>query len=131
MLKKGAKLIHKLRIYFLVFFSVAFLFVLGLSPVDIGKFVGSEWGRAVGLNVGVQENPFNKLALDLKNREAELDARENDLVAREQDLLAPNKRQNVAILIMGVGILLLFVLVITNYYLDFHRKKKVNPNDPN
>ena len=128
MLNKSIKLIHRFRVYFLVFISIAFLFIIGLSPVDISKFVGSEWSRAVGMNVGVVENPFNKLALELKQKEASLNEREKELSAMERDLLMPDKKQDIMIMVMGAGILVLLVLIMANYYLDYKRRQETKNN---
>ena len=125
MLKKTIKFIHTLRVFLLVFIVIAFFTVLGINPVDISKFVGSKIGRAVGMSISVPENPFNKLALQLKEREIELDARERDLAGKE---LALNnifgKQFNFTILALSIGIGILFILVVFNYYLDYRRKKK-------
>lgn len=125
MLKKTIKFIHTLRIFLLVFIVIAFFTVLGINPVNVSKFVGSKIGRAVGMSVSIPENPFNKLALQLKEKEAELDARERNLAGKELALNSTSgKQSNFIILALSIGIGILFILVVFNYYLDYRRKKK-------
>ena len=127
MLKKTIKFIHTLRVIFLVLIIIAFFTVIGINPVDVSKFVGSKIGRAVGMSISVPENPFNKLALQLKEKESQLAVREKELAAREQEL---NKTGNqdtlIWLLITGIGVL--FVLIFLNYFLDYRRKKIVSKN---
>lgn len=123
MVKRTATLIHKLRVYFLLFIAVGFFYQIGLDPVDVGKFVGSNIGSAVGMNVSIPENPINKLALQLQEKEDALNAREQALSAREQELgIDQGSNQNLLLMILGVGIVVLFILVIINYYLDYKRR---------
>ena len=125
MLKRTIKFIHRLRIFFFLFILVSFLYYLGLNPVDVGRFVGSKIGSAVGMSISVSENPFNKLALQLKEREEGLDEREEALAVREIEL---NKQaqadNNPAIIFLLAGVAVLFFLIILNYYLDYRRRKK-------
>lgn len=125
MLHKSVKFIHKLRVYFLLFSSFVFLAYLGLNPLSLGRFLGAEIGLAVGMNVGVAENPFNKLALELDNKENQLNKREQELKKQEEDLSAPNKKQDRMIFLMAIGIWALFCLILFNYYLDYKRRKSI------
>lgn len=123
MIKRTAKTIHKFRVYFLLFLAISFFYQIGLNPVDLGKFVGFNIGSAVGLNVSIPENPINKLALQLKEKEESLNTREQELSAREQNLsLGKGGSQGILIMILGIGIIVLFVLVLFNYYLDYKRR---------
>jgi hypothetical protein len=102
---------------------------LGLNPIDTGVFMGAKFGKAIGMEVSVPSNPFNKLALALKEKEAGLNEREKSLDAREKVLLVEKKESiNWPLRGMGVGIIILFFLVLTNFYLDFynraHKKSK-------
>ncbi len=119
------KIIHKLRIYFLLFISLMFMIQVGLNPIDTGVFMGAKFGKAIGMAVSVPENPFNKLALQLKEKEAGLDAREEALNTREQALLVERKEAfSWPLWGMGIGIIILFFLIITNFYLDFYNRWK-------
>ncbi|MEA3398256.1 MAG: hypothetical protein U9R06_00740 [Patescibacteria group bacterium] len=123
MVIKIFKFIHTLRVFFLVFIIVAFLFVLGINPVSISKFLGAKLGSAIGMSTSVPENPFNKLALQLKEKEEKLIQREQELDAREKELEPQNKNEYL-ITALGLGIIVLFALVLLNYYLDYRRKKQ-------
>lgn len=125
MLHKSIKHIHRFRIAFLLFFSVCFMFMLGINPVNVSKFIGSRMGLAVGMSVGVEENPFNKLALELKNKENQLNEREQELDQKEMALNAENKKQDFLIMTMGFGIWVLFCLILINFYLDYKKRKKL------
>lgn len=119
------KVIHKLRVYFLLFISLMFMIQLGLNPIDTGVFMGAKFGKAIGLEVSVPANPFNKLALQLNEKEAGLDEREEALNVREQALLVEKKEaSNWPLWGMGTGIIILFFLVLTNFYLDFYNRLK-------
>ena len=127
MLKRTVKFIHNLRIYLFVLILVSFLFVIGLNPVDYSVFLGSKLGRAMGLSVSVPENPINKLALELKQKEDQLDQKELDLNQREAEIEKQiDAKYNPAIIILSAGILVLFFLILVNYFLDY-RRKKVTP----
>jgi hypothetical protein len=123
MIKKTVKVIHSLRLAFLLVISLFFLFVIGLNPVDTTKFIGAKLGQAVGMTSSVPENPFNKLAVQLKEKENSLNQREMDLDAKEQ-ALNEGQGNNYLILVLGIGIIVLFFLVSLNYYLDYKRRKK-------
>lgn len=128
MLKKTATTIHKLRVFFLLGFSVVFLIQLQMNPLDFGRYLGARFSDAIGMSVAVPENPDNRLARELKERSEELDAREQELAAREDSLkTAVNQelsgRFQWYFWTMGVGILLLFVLIAVNFYLDYKRRQ--------
>jgi len=110
---------------FLMLFSVVFMFMLGLNPVSVGKFIGSQFGLAVGMSTGVVENPMNKLALDLKQKEDGLNARKKELDAREAWIDDSNNRRDSLILFMGLGIWVLFCLIMINFYMDIKKRKKI------
>ena len=122
MIKKVFKFIHALRIFFLCFIIVNFLFIAGLNPVDIGKFIGAKLGSAVGISTSVPENPYNKLAKDLRDKEDELDLREQELFEKEK-ALGSGGQKDFLVIAMGAGIIVLFTLVLLNYYLDYKRRK--------
>ncbi|KKQ61400.1 MAG: hypothetical protein US83_C0006G0040 [Candidatus Falkowbacteria bacterium GW2011_GWC2_38_22] len=103
----------------IVFFASA-----GINPVDVGIFYGSKVGSAVGMSSSVAENPFNKLALDLKNKENSLSQKEQALNAREAELNSRSGlNQTVLLWVVIVGIFILFILIIINFILDYRRRK--------
>ena len=125
MIKKTVKFIHSLRLYLLAVIIVGFFFVSGLNPVDISVFFGAKLGRAIGMSVGVPNNPFNKLALELKQKEVELDQREKDLIKQEEGLSGTGANDNLLIYGLGIGIFILFVLVGVNFYFDRRRRTRI------
>ncbi len=123
-MKKIIKLIHAARVYFLIFITISFFYYLGLNPVDVGKFIGAKMGSAVGMSVSVPENPFNRLALQLKEKEERLNQKEMELSEREKALREANRGQERLVIGLTVGIVILFGLVLFNYYLDYRRRQK-------
>lgn len=129
MLKRSISIIHKLRLYFLIAIIVGFFAAAGINPVDVGIFYGSKAGQAVGMSTSVAENPLNKLALDLKNKEDNLNQKELALNAKEASL-KNFSGLNQAILLWAIilGIIILFVLIIINFILDYRRRKHEKNN---
>ncbi|HAM88803.1 MAG: hypothetical protein US93_C0002G0049 [Candidatus Falkowbacteria bacterium GW2011_GWD2_38_42] len=124
MLHKSISIIHQLRVYFLLAIIIVFFASAGINPVDVGIFYGSKVGSAVGMSSSVAENPFNKLALDLKNKENSLSQKEQALNAREAELNSRSGlNQTVLLWVVIVGIFILFILIIINFILDYRRRK--------
>jgi hypothetical protein len=127
MIHKTIKKIHHYRLLFLFVSSLAFLTFLGTNPIDLGKYYGAQFGSAVGMSVGIPENPVNKVARQLKEKEDSLNQWESALEAREGALNKKPKSDQFIIYLMGSGIVVLFLLIIINFYLDKrHRKKNGN-----
>jgi hypothetical protein len=124
MLHKTIKKIHSFRIFFLCFIILAFLLNLGLDPIDVGKFVGAKLGSAVGMGVSIPENPFNKVALQLKEKEEKLALKEIELYEREMAISKTDSESGLLTYLLGGGIIFLFILILLNFYLDYVRKKK-------
>lgn len=118
MINHAVKKIHRYRVAFLILISVLFLVYLGLNPVDVGKYFGARFGSAVGMSVGVPENPMNKLAMELKSKEDGLAARERDLADREAALASAPMRDRYTVFSLFGGIFFLFVLILINFVLD-------------
>jgi hypothetical protein len=130
MLNKLLKAIHTFRNYFLIFIIITFFYYLGLNPIDIGRYIKAELGFAqdVGMSTSVPENPFNKLALELKQKESNLNSREQELNKKEANL--NDTWQPKLMVVLATGIIVLFLLILINYYFDFTRrreeKRKIN-----
>lgn len=128
MIKKTIQTIHDLRIFFLAMILAAFLGVVGINPVSVWNFIGSSASLAgepgVSSQATVKPNPYNTLALQLREKESSLDSRESDLDQKEQSLLAINAKQNKIIYGVIAGIIVLFLLIVANYILDFQRRKR-------
>ncbi|MDA3840419.1 MAG: hypothetical protein PF572_04980 [Patescibacteria group bacterium] len=129
MLKKTVKHIHKFRILLFSFILFSFLHTVGVSPIDYTKYLGANFSRAVGIgsSASVPPNPMNTLALQLKDKEDWLNTRESQLDKRETDLKsASSVLQNKVIWGMIIGIVVLFLLILINFVMDWRRKKKSN-----
>lgn len=125
MIKRSAKVIHKLRVFFLFFISFGFLVLLGLNPLDVGKLVQGRITQAVGMTVGVPENKYNKVAAQLTEKESRLNEKEKELTVLEDKLLDSYRQnsQKKIMIFMALGIVALFVLVLVNFYLDYKRRR--------
>jgi hypothetical protein len=128
MLSKFIKFIHELRLLFLLIIIVGFFSLIGLNPINITEFLGAKFGQAVGMSVSIPENPFNRIALQLKEKENNLNEREAALSAKEKQISQTEigGGQNNLMRVLIVGIIILFILVIVNYYLDYRRRKREN-----
>lgn len=123
MLEVIITIIHKLRFHFFIFIIFSFFYYLGANPIEIGRFTGASIGSAVGITVGVPENPFNKIALQLKEKEENLNERERVLDQRETEFINV-KNNNKQLYFIASGIVVLFILIILNFFFDYRRKKK-------
>lgn len=126
MIKKTVEHIHNLRIFFLALILVCFMSVIGLNPVDIGKYIGLKIVQAVDKSTAtatIEPNPYNTLAKQLKDKQATLDNREHTLTEKEAELLRINAGQNKIIIALAIGIIILFLLISFNYFLDYKRRK--------
>jgi len=123
MLKRTVKYIHNLRILFLFFIPFCFFLVLGLNPIDLGKILKTKMGQAVGMSVGVPENRYNKLAAQLEAKEDGLDERERDIKLLEERIVNSYGDQERLVILLSIGIVILFILVFINYYLDYKKRK--------
>jgi hypothetical protein len=125
MLRRTIKAIHYLRVYFLAFFIIVLFYYVGLQPVDVSKFIGAKFSRAVGMSTSVPENPFNKVALQLKEKEQQLNEKENALDLKADELAHDNYTlQTKLTIILIAGVALLFLLIMLNFYFDYKRKQQ-------
>jgi|WetSurMetagenome_2_1015567.scaffolds.fasta_scaffold1612848_1 hypothetical protein len=123
------KIIHTLRIFFFFLIFFTFLFILGLSPVDVGRYIGAQFGAAIdeskapNISATIPVNPINALALQLREKESKLTDREKGIDQRESDLVRAASLQSRLMWILTIGIIILFVLIIVNYIMDYQRRK--------
>lgn len=126
MIKKTVKHIHNFRVFFLAFILVSFLYTVGVSPIDYSRYIGARFSSAVGMSssASVPENPMNTLALQLSDKETKLAQKENELNKREAEIeSAKYVLQNKVIWGMIIGIIILFILILINFFLDWRRRK--------
>lgn len=124
MIKKTIKKIHHYKVGFLVLISLLFLAYLGLNPINISKYYGAMFGSAVGMSVSIPENPMNKLAKQLKDKEAELQQREIELNQKIKKIDNNSGQDRILIWLMGGGIMVLAMLILINFYLDHRHRSK-------
>ena len=125
MFHKTVSFVHKLRVYFLAIIIIGFFVAAGLNPIDVGVFFGAKFGSAIGMSTKIVENPFNKLALDLRDKEEKLNLKEKELNAREVGLDNTfQTKQPLALWVLAVGIFILFILMLINFIFDYKRKNK-------
>ena len=94
-----------------------------VSPAEWGTYFKAQLN--VGQTASVEENPMNKIAQELKNREEELDEREAELTKKEEFLIREiaeeQERRNMYI----VGALIVVVVtVLMNFILDWKREER-------
>jgi predicted PurR-regulated permease PerM len=114
--------------FFLVFILIFSWTSYRVNPLDIFKYLGAEAGSAVGMSIGVPENPFSAVAKQLEEKENELQEKEKFLVEKENYLEEQYLYQtgnSILSLVLGV-IVVLFVLLLFNFYLDYKNRKKEN-----
>jgi hypothetical protein len=73
---------------------------------------------AVTSNASVEQNPFNSLNAQLEAKEATLRSQEIDLLTAQHER---DKRIMTILFTVAGG---LFVLILINFYLDFHRHQR-------
>ncbi|MCK5416093.1 hypothetical protein KAI92_01545 [Candidatus Parcubacteria bacterium] len=131
MIKRTAKVIHDARIFFFTFILVAFLYQVGLNPIDFGKYVGLKVVGAAKMNVsaGVSPNQYNKIAMQLEVKEDRLNQREVALGELEEKIVSNGIYGNRNLLFgLTFAIIALFMMMTTNFYFDLRRKKKIIMN---
>jgi hypothetical protein len=123
MFKKVSSIGHELKIIFAALIIANLLMLAGKNPLDLAAFIGSKIGSAIGISSSVTPNPYNSVALQLKEKEARLDGLDTELKAREARLDAQLVSQRTVIYALAGMVGLLFVLVLFNFYQDGRRKK--------
>lgn len=113
------------RQQFLTMFIIGALVLLGVALSDPGQKIGQQLGSVVGMYASVEPNEYNTLAQQIKEKQEELDTREKKIT--EKELLSEQqeipKRDSVAIIYITLIGLLLLVLVLLNFILDWRRRK--------
>ena len=80
-------------------------------------------GAVAGVSVGgvVEPTPINTLYGELEKQKAQLDNKSQEISARQEYMDRANK---INMRTLYVAIVLLFGLVLTNFYFDLHRNKQ-------
>jgi hypothetical protein len=104
---------------------LAFLFIFsyyyfGAAPMEITTYLSAEMGAATGTQVSVPENPYNRLAQQLAEKEDNLEEREEALALMVQEQGQESESILNLIFVFMVG---LFVMIASNFYLDFKARK--------
>lgn len=114
-----------MTISFVTIIVTVFLVHLGINPVDLGRFLGARIGLALNVtsSASVPANPFNTVALQLKEKEVVLDEREADLERIKAGLSdeTASLKQWLVYLVPLVAALL--ILVLMNFYFDYRERK--------
>jgi hypothetical protein len=105
--------------------SVGFLLgprVYNAAEVNTKSLIGG----VIGVSAAIPPNEWNSLASALAQKEAELNTRESALSLREQsiaaevDVMQQSREKRIYGYLFGVTTIL-FLLVISNFYLDYRR----------
>lgn len=95
----------------------AFSCLLCLVALAIFSVASTEQTLAVtSVSMSVNENPYNKVAAQLQQKEKALSERELLVKKYETELQRGNMATTLAILVLAL-------LVMLNFYLDYHRKR--------
>lgn len=95
------------------------------TPATIAtRIEGMLANASIGVSLGVEPNPYNTLAADLKQMETDLDERERRILSLEREL----KRSRTTETYLAYGSLALstclFMLVGLNFYWDRRRNER-------
>lgn len=127
MIKETFRMMHNLKVAFFLMIVIYFFAMIGVNPLDVGSFFGAKFGSAIGMSTSVAENPFNKLAVQLEQKEKALDIREQRVEKMERELTSGFGYGGI-IYLLAAGVAILFFLLLINFYLDYKRRKKNSTN---
>ncbi len=118
------KLTHMLRALLLVLIVLNIIVASGHDPISLAQLVGTRISRAVGVGASVAPNPYNSVALQLKEKERSLGEHERELAAREKKLDKELVSQKTIIAILTGFIFVMFIMLLLNFYNDHKRNQK-------
>jgi hypothetical protein len=122
------KISHAIVIFFLAILFSYFLLFLFLHPLNPVFFLGEKLSAAVGMtnSATVAENPINRLALQLDEKQKQLDEKEQVLNGRAAMLEAQNNLWNNGLLLaILLALVTLGVLLTVNFYFDRRREEEL------
>ena len=114
---------HIILIFLFAFSVSAVLFDFGSNPIKLAQIYGAKFSQAMGLSLSIAENPYNKLALQLNEKERSLNERENYLNQLQTDLVQSSRSYKLVLMALTFLMFLLIFLVILNFYLDNRRRR--------
>lgn len=121
------KIVHNLKTYLLALIVLAYLYEVGVSPVDLGEYMAAKASLAytsTSMTATITPNPSNTLAAQLQEKEAMLKKKEAELAQKEAALNnVGNIWQNKSFLILFLMIFALLFLIVANFFLDFKRQR--------
>jgi hypothetical protein len=121
------KIWHSFLIFFLAIVFSYFFFFLFFHPLNLVYFFGDKlYAATITDSATVPENPINQLAMQLDDKQRQLDAQEQALNNRAAKIDAQNNFWNNGLLIaIFLALVTLGVLVIVNFYFDSRREKEL------
>jgi hypothetical protein len=122
MLNKLSKVNIIFKVLLLTLIVANALAAVGKDPIRIAEFIGSKIGNAIGVSSSVPANPFNTLALQLKDKENQLKDKEQELRSREDRLNGELVSQRTILYGLASLVAILFILVLFNFYFDNKRR---------
>ena len=104
---------------------VSHWFFLGIAFSNSGQKIGQQIGSVVGMYASIEPNEHNILIQQIKDKQEELEMREKDLAEKEillvqQETLERNRTTIIYISVIGI---LLLLLILLNFVLDWRRRK--------
>jgi hypothetical protein len=107
----------------LFLFTITFGGAFTSSVLSGGTTFINKIGAQVGISVGVSPNEFTKLAQEVTQKQAEIEAREIAVAEREKALERREETSGIFSLELYVTVIafILLILVLLNFYLDWRR----------
>lgn len=107
---------------------IAFFSYLAANPLDVAELIRPGSGlAAVGMNIGVAENPYSRVAAQLQDKELRLAERQQELDVLAKKMEQGNRNTQIILNVMTVFIMVLSFLLATNFYLDHQRRVALRP----
>lgn len=102
---------------------IAFFSYLAANPLEVAELIhpGSSLA-AIGMNVGVVENPYSRVAAQLQDKELRLAERQQELDALAKKMEQGDRNTKIILNVMMVFVIVLSFLLATNFYLDHQRR---------
>jgi len=99
---------------------------LKVGPTDLVSYSLASLGSSVGVSVSVPPNPYNTLAVQLQEWQRKLEEKERMLTQKEVELNQKSIVRGEIISKLVVSLLIIiFVLILINFYLDFKFRIKI------